>query len=100
MRWCGSNPPGLPSWYFIVSDATTPCRAPIPADPAEATPAVADRPLLDDEPILAVFALDEVRRPVSEFRIHVFVPQIQRFEDMAVRIDDIVSATHDQFPSC
>ena len=71
-----------------------------PADPADADPAVADRVLLDDEPILAVFALDEVRRPVSEFRIHVFVPQIQRFEDMAVRIDDIVSATHDQFPSC
>ena len=50
--------------------------------------------LLDDEPLLAVLALDDARRPVAEFRVDVFVPQIERLEDMTVGIDDIVLVAH------
>ena len=68
------------------------------ADPADAALAVADRVLLDDEPLLAVLALDDPRRPVAELRIDVFVPEIQRLEDVPVGIDDVVDATHNPAP--
>ncbi len=63
-------------------------------DPADAGAAVADRMLLDDQPLLAVLALDDARRPVAEFRIDVFVPQIERFEDVGVRVYHVVSVLH------
>ena len=97
MRLCGSNPPGLPSLYSIVSLDDALPRADR-ADPADAALAVADRVLLDDEPLLAVLALDDPRRAVAELRIDVFVPQIQRLEDVPVGVDDVVSATHNPAP--
>ena len=68
------------------------------ADPADAEPAVADRVLLDDEAFLAVLALDDARRPVAEFRVDVLVPQIERLEDVAVGVDDVVLVAHNRFP--
>ena len=61
------------------------------ADPADAELAIADRVLLHDQPLLAVLALDDPRRPVAKCRVDVFVPQIERLEDMTVGIDDVVS---------
>src|SRR5229473_762505 len=59
-----------------------------PADPADADAAVTDRMLLDDEPLLAVLAFDDPRRPVAKRRVDVFVPKIERLEDVTVGIDD------------
>src|SRR6516225_6499249 len=67
---------------------------PYRADPANAELAVADHVLLDDEPLLAVLALFDPRRPVAELRIDIFVPKVQRLEDVPVGIDDVVGATH------
>ena len=44
--------------------------------------------------------LDKARRPIAVFRVGVLLPQLKRLEDMAVRIDDVVGATHNQLPSC
>ena len=82
--------------HRVVDDALP---RPDRADPADAALAVADRVLLDDEPLLAVLAFDDPRRAVAELRIDVFVPQIQRLEDVPVGVDDIVSATHTQLLS-
>ena len=68
------------------------------ADPADAALAVADRVLLDDEPLFAVLLLDDPRRPVAERRVDVFVPEVQRLEDVTVGVDDVVSATHNPAP--
>ena len=51
-----------------------------------------------DQPFLAVLALDDPRRPIAEFRVHVLVPEIERLEDMTVGIDDIVLVTQDPSP--
>ncbi len=67
-------------------------------DPADAEPPVTDRVLLHNEPLLAVLPLDDARRPVAEGRIDVFVPKIERLEDMPVGIDDVVNATHNPAP--
>ena len=64
------------------------------ADPADAEPAIADRMLLDDERSLPFSLLDDARRAVAELRVDVFGPEIERFEDMAVGIDDVVGAGH------
>src|ERR1700732_2442131 len=93
MRLCGSNPPGFPSLYSIVS-STIPCRAPAPPAPPDPALAVAARVLLDDEPLLAVLLLDDPRRPVAELGIDVFIPEIERLENVPVGGDDVVSATH------
>ena len=68
------------------------------ADAADAEPAVADRVLLHNEPLFAVLTLDDPRRPVAEGRVDVFVPKIERLEDVAVGIDDVVNATHNPAP--
>jgi hypothetical protein len=68
------------------------------ADPADVDPAVTDRVLLDDEPLPAVLRFDDLGRAVPEFRIDLFVPQVQRLEDVPVRIDDVVSTTHNPAP--
>ncbi len=70
---------------------------PDPADPPDAEPPVADRVLLDDEPLLAVVAHDDARRPVAKFRVDVLVPKIERLEDVTVGIDDVVGAAHRGF---
>src|SRR6516164_2268137 len=79
-----------------VVDDTLP--RPDRANPPDAALAVADRVLFDDEPLLAVLALDDPRRAVAKFRIDVFVPEIQRLEDVPIGIDDVVSATHNPAP--
>src|ERR1700674_2297893 len=65
-----------------------------PADPADADPAVADRMLLDDEPVLAAITFDDARRPIAELRVDVFGPKVERLEDMTVDIDDVMGAGH------
>ena len=51
--------------------------------------------LLDDQPLLARFVvLYDARGAVPERRIHVAVPQIERFENVTVGIDNVVSAGH------
>jgi hypothetical protein len=64
------------------------------ANPAYADPLVTNRVLLDDEPLLAILPLYHLGRTVPELRVDVFVPQIERLEDVAVGIDDIISAAH------
>jgi hypothetical protein len=68
------------------------------ADPADAALAVADHVLLDDEPLLAVLCLDDPRCAVAELGVDVFVPEIQRLEDVPVGVDDVVSGTHNPAP--
>ena len=82
--------------HRVGFDDTLPCTD--SADPADADAAVADRVLLDDEPLLAVLRFDDLGRAVPEFPIDVFVPQVQRLEDVPVRIDDVVSTAHNPAP--
>src|SRR5208282_1023207 len=79
-------------------DVALPCAD--AADAAKAALRIAGRALLIDQPALAILVLDKARRPIAVLRIGVFVPQVERLEDMAVRIDDVVGATHNQLPSC
>ena len=65
----------------VGRDDALPC-----ADRADA--ADADLVLLDDQPVLAVLAFDNLRRPVAEFRVDVFFPEVERLQDVAVGIDD------------
>src|SRR5262249_28880743 len=92
------KPAGLPVLILhrVVDDALP---RPDRTDPADAALTVTDHVLLDDEPLLAILAFDDPRRPVAKLRIDVFVPQTQRFEDVPVGVDDIVSATHFQLLS-
>jgi hypothetical protein len=71
------KPAGLAVLVFhrVAGDDTLP-RA-NGTNPADAALAVADRMLLDDEPLLAILALDDLGRAVTEFWIDVFVPQIE-----------------------
>ena len=76
-------------------------RRPARADPAGAPETrlrATEHLLLDDEALLAVGVLDQPRRPIAEARLHVVVPQIERFEHMPVGIDDIVGPTHTRSP--
>ena len=93
MRLCGSKPPGLPSLYSSVSAANALARAD-PADPADADAAIADHVLLDDKALLPVVPFDDARRAIAEFWVDVFVPEIEGLENVAVRIDNVVSACH------
>ena len=89
MRACGSNPPLRPSLYSIASAATTPAaRRPRQVRRARLA---ADDLALDEQALLAVISVNEARPPVAERRIDVVVPQIERFEDVAVGVDDVVS---------
>ena len=50
--------------------------------------------LLDYEPLLArLVVLYDTRGAVAEGRIHVAVPQIERFENVTIGIDNVVSAS-------
>ena len=66
------------------------------ADRADA--ADADLVFLDDQLVLAVLAFDDLRRPIAEFRVHVFLPEVERLQDVAVGIDDVIGAAHDPAP--
>src|SRR3954452_22910834 len=50
---------------------------------------------LDIELFLAGLRVDdEPRRAVAEFRVHVFVPEIERLQDVTIGIDHVVGAAH------
>ncbi len=63
-------------------------------DPPDAALAVADHLFLDNEALLAVFAFHYPRRPVAKTRVDVIIPKIERLENVAVGIDDVISASH------
>ena len=85
---------------FGIFEAVELDRALPDADRAEAAdpPRIAQQLALDAEALLAVLVDDKARPALAEFGIDVFVPEIERLEDMAVGIDDVVSASHDPFP--
>src|SRR4029077_16850815 len=62
------------------------------------TSAPAERPAVDAQTLLAVLVDEESRRPVTEARIDVLLPQIQGLQDVAVGIDDVVGATQNPHP--
>jgi hypothetical protein len=68
------------------------------ADAAEASLRIAERALLNDQPALAVVVLDEARRPITVLRVGVFVPQVERLQDVTVGVNDVISATHNPAP--
>ena len=47
------------------------------ADPADAALAVANRLLLDNEALFAVFAFHYSRRPVAKSRVDIIIPEIE-----------------------
>ena len=64
-----------------------------PDRPGDAQPLrAADNPIPDQQALLAVRVGDQPGCPVAKFRIDVLVPQVERLENMRVRIDDIVLA--------
>ena len=94
MRLCGSNPPGRPSSYFIVCGLDLALARADAADPAHALLA-AEQLALDVSFSLPVVVVDdEPRRAVAEFRVHVFVPEIERLQDVPIGVDDVVGAGH------
>ena len=67
---CGSNPPGL-LHRIGGDDALTRTDR---TNGADAALAGTDRVLRYNEPFPAVFALDDARRPIAEFGIHIAIP--------------------------
>src|SRR5689334_550569 len=70
------------------------------ADRAEAAdpPRIAQQFALDLKALLAVLVDDKPRPTLAVFGIDVFVPEVERFQDMAVGIDDVIGAGHDPSP--
>ena len=68
------------------------------ADPADAALTVADRLLLDNEALLAVLAFHYSRRAAAKSGVDVIIPKIERLENVAVGIDDVISACHSSAP--
>src|SRR5438093_2550215 len=62
------------------------------ADPAR----IAQQLAFDAQAFLAVFVDDKPRPALAEFGIDVLVPQIERLEDVTVRVDYVVRARHRQ----
>src|SRR5207244_10502038 len=62
------------------------------ADP----PRIAQQLALDAQAFLAVFVDDNPGPALAEFGIDVPVPQIERLEDVAIRVDHVVCARHRQ----
>src|SRR5437763_1971267 len=82
------------SHLVVLNDALPRPDAP---DRADAALLAAQHLLLHDEALLAVSLLDDARRPVAEFRVDVMIPQVERLEDVAIGIDDVVGAGHRHF---
>jgi hypothetical protein len=95
----GVEPAGPTFLIFELGrlDGALPCAN--AANAAEAALRIAGRALLDDQPALAVLVLDEARRPIAVLRVGVFVPEVERLQDVTAGIDDIVGATHLQLLS-
>src|ERR1700730_18452122 len=70
------------------------------ADRAERAKAFAPAkgPTVDAQTLLAILVDKQARRPIAERPINVVFPKIERLEDVAVGIDDIVYATHKSAP--
>ena len=68
------------------------------ANPADAALAIADYVLLDYEALLAVFAFHYPRRTIAKSGIDIVIPKIERLENVAVGIDDIISSSHCSAP--
>src|SRR5215831_14878294 len=68
------------------------------ADAAEAALRVTGRALLNDQPALTALLLDKAWRPIAVLGVGVFVPQVERLQDVAVGVDDVVNATHAAAP--
>ena len=66
-------------------------------DDAEALLAAQHLPL-DEEALLAVGVDDRSGAPARERRVDVLVPDVHRFEHVAVGVDDVVSACHGRSP--
>src|SRR5436309_4509352 len=62
------------------------------ADP----PRIAQQLAFDAQAFLAVFVDDKPRPALAEFGIDVLVPQVERLEDVTVRVDYVVRARHRQ----
>ena len=69
------------------------------ADAAEAGAAAEDL-VLQQQALLAVLVLDQLRRALAVLRVHVVVPQRERLEHMPVGIDDVVLAAHVSSITC
>src|SRR5207302_4117806 len=63
-------------------------------------PRVAQQFALDLKAFLAVFVDDKPRPALAELRIDVFVPEIERLQNVAVGIDNIIGAGHRHFLRC
>jgi len=81
IRACGSNPPFLPSAYLRVSGLTAPCQ----------------HFSFDFEAFLAVLVDGKPRPALAVFGIDVFVPEIQRLQNVAVGIDNVIGTGHRHF---
>ena len=68
------------------------------ANAAEAALRIAGGTLLDDQPAFAALVLDEARRPIAVLGLGVFVPEVERLQNVAVGVDNVVNATHDSAP--
>ena len=66
------------------------------ADGAQAAdpPRVAQQLALDAEALLAVLVDDEARPALAEFGVDVVVPEVERLEDVAIRVHHVVRARH------
>src|SRR5881628_1822058 len=73
-----------------LDDALPGADGPQAADP----PRIAQQLTLDAEALLAVVVDDKPRPPLAEFGIDVLVPQVERLEDVTVRVDYVVRARH------
>ena len=60
------------------------------ADPAR----IAQQFALDGEALLAVLVDDKPRPALAECGVDVFVPQVERLEDVAVGVDNVICACH------
>jgi len=62
-------------------------------------PRIAQQLAFDAEALLPVFVDDKPRPALAEFGIDIPVPQVERLEDVAVRVDHVVRTRHWQSPS-
>jgi hypothetical protein len=75
-----------------LDDSLPGADRPQAADP----PRIAQQLALDAEAFLAVVVDDEPRPALAEFGIDLLVPQVERLEDVTVRVDYVVRARHRQ----
>ncbi len=88
------EPAGAALIVFHLGRLDRALARPDTADPAHALLA-AEQLALDVELLGAGRGIDDKpRRPVAEFGVHVFVPEIERLQDVPIGIDDVIGAGH------